>query len=113
MIFVTGKVNFRDGEPKLVASDMKHIHDVYGSIKAINVDLGNLDESGLDILKSKLKKCPGKVPVYLNINTKSRKGVQILVGKDLYVSPNERLMNEIKELVGRDKFALFFNFCDE
>jgi DNA polymerase-3 subunit alpha len=108
VIFVTGKVNFRDGEPKLIASDMKHIHDVYGAIKAINVDLSNLDGKGQELLKTKLLKSPGKIPVYLNINTRSRKGVQILVGKDLYVSPNERLMNEIKDLVGRDKFAMFF-----
>jgi len=26
--------------------------------------------------------------------------VQILVGEDLYVTPSEKLMNEIKELVG-------------
>lgn len=108
VVFVTGKVNFRDGQPNLVVSDMKHIHDVYGSIKAIQVDLGGMDEQGLTLLKSKFRKCPGSVPVYLNMSTESKKGVQIRVSKDLYISPNERLMNEIKELVGRDKFAMFF-----
>jgi hypothetical protein len=85
---------------------MKRIHDVYGSIKAINVDLGGVGEEGLKDLKRRLSNFPGKVPVYLRLNTKSHKSVEILVGQDFYVSPNERLMNEIKELVGRDRFTL-------
>jgi len=40
------------------------------------------------------------------MNTESHKSVEILVGEDLYVAPNERLMNEIKELVGKESFSV-------
>lgn len=108
VIFLNAKLNFRDNEAKLIASGMKQIHDVYGSVTAINIDLTKTDQQGLKHLRTKLSKFPGKVPVYLNINTKSRKGVQILVGKDLYVAPNEQLMNEIKDLVGNEQFSMYF-----
>jgi DNA polymerase-3 subunit alpha len=106
VIFLSGKVSFKDDVPKIIAEDMKHIHDVYGAIKAINVDLYDVGEEGLKVLKKKLANFPGKVPVYLRLNTKAHKSVEILVGEDFYVAPNERLMNEIKELVGRERFSL-------
>ncbi len=106
VIFLNGKVSLRDDVPKIIAEDMKHIHDVYGSIKAINIDLYGVGEQELKDLKRKLSNFPGKVPVYLRLNTKSHKSVEILVGEDFYVSPNERLMNEIKELVGKESFSM-------
>ena len=106
VVFVRGRVSLRDNEPKIIASDMKQMQDVYGSIKAIKVDLSNVNESGLEDLKKKLSSSPGKVPVYLKLNTTTNKSVQILVGEDLFVSPNENLVNEIKDLVGQECFSL-------
>jgi len=108
VVFLSGKVNFRDEVPKIIAEDMKHIHDVYGAIKSINIDLTRIGNSDLNNLRRKLSSFPGKVPVYLRMNTKSHKSVEILVGEDLYVAPNERLMNEIKELVGKESFSMTF-----
>ncbi|MCA9407905.1 MAG: DNA polymerase III subunit alpha [Candidatus Omnitrophica bacterium] len=105
VIFIKGKVNFRDGEPKLIANDMKHIQDVYGSIKTINVDLSRFGKEKLNDLKERLSHFPGRIPVYLKLDTKSNKSVQILVGEDLFVAPNENLMNEIKDLVGKERFS--------
>ena len=63
-------------------------------------------ESGLSDLKKRLAHFPGRVPVYLKLNTQTFKSVQILVGEDLYVAPTEDLMNEIKDLVGKENFSL-------
>ncbi|MBI5415524.1 MAG: DNA polymerase III subunit alpha, partial [Candidatus Omnitrophica bacterium] len=106
VIFLSGRVSKRDDEPKIVANDMKHIQDVYGSIKKISVDLAQADQQKLRDLKEKLAGFPGKVPVYLSMDTPSHKSVQILVGEDLFVAPNEELMSEIKELVGEGNFSL-------
>jgi DNA polymerase-3 subunit alpha len=106
VVFINGKVNFRDNEAKLIANDMKHIHNIYSAIKAIKVDLGHVGAQGLKELKLKLANFPGDVPVYLKMDTQTHKSVQILVGKDLFVSPNEDLMNDIKELVGKENFAV-------
>ena len=87
---------------------MNHIHEVYGTIKSINVDLSRIksQKEGLDDLKQKLAHFPGKVPVYLRVSTKSQKSVQIVVSEDLFVTPNEELMNDIKELVGNESFSV-------
>ena len=106
VVFLSGKVSFRDNDPKIIVEDMKQIHDVYGTIKAINLDLTEVGERDLSDLKKKLASFPGKVPVYLRLNTKTHKSVEILVGEDLYVAPNEQLMNEIKDFVGDEKFKV-------
>lgn len=106
VIFLSGRVSRRDEEPKIVASDLKYIQDVYGDIKTINVDLATVDQERLKILKEKLLSFPGKVPVYLHLDTVSHKSVKILVGEDLYVNANEELMNGIKEVVGEGNFSL-------
>jgi len=106
VVFLRGRVSFRDNLPKIIATDMKHVQDFYDSIKAINVDLSSVGQDGLKDLKEKLLNFPGKVPVYLHLHTKNYKSVQILVGDDLFVAPNENLMNDIKELVGKEKFSV-------
>jgi len=106
VVFLRAKVNIRDDEVKLIAGDMKHIHDVYGSIKSINVDLTTIERNRFEDLKQKLSSFPGTIPVYLKIDTESHKSVQILVGEDFFVSPNEELMNEIKELIGKESLSV-------
>ncbi len=106
VIFLSGRVSRRDDEAKIIASDMKQIQEVYGAIKTINVDLAAVGQERLKDLKERLMSSPGKVPVYLRLNTRSHQGVQILVGDDLFVTPNEDLMSEIKELVGEGNFSL-------
>ncbi len=106
VVFMSGRVSRRDDGPKVVASDMKYVQDVYGDIKTINVDLTTVGQEKLKDLKERLSHSPGKVPVYLRLNANSHKSVQILVGEDLYVTPNEDLMNEIKDLIGDGNFSL-------
>jgi DNA polymerase-3 subunit alpha len=106
VVVIMGKVGFRDDLPNIVAGDIKRIDEVYKTIKAINVNLSGVDEKGLQKLKDKLSKFPGKIPVYLKLDTNRYKSVQILVGEYLYVSPSEILMNEIKDLVGEDRFSV-------
>ncbi|MBI4308825.1 MAG: DNA polymerase III subunit alpha [Candidatus Omnitrophica bacterium] len=102
VVVVKGKVNLRDGVAKMMAEEMAGIEEVYNLIKSVQVDLSKVGKAGFEKLKERLARFPGKVPVYLQVDTKNYKSVQVLVGKDLYVTPSEVLMEEIKTLVGPD-----------
>ncbi len=106
VVVVKGKVSFRDGLPKMMASEMAGIDEVYEMIKSVQVDLSHANHQGFEKLKEKLARFPGKVPVYVQVDTNNYKSVQILVGEDLYVTPSEILMEEIKVLVGENNFSL-------
>jgi hypothetical protein len=106
VVIVKGKVSLRDESPKLIVNEIKGIDEVYKLIKSINVDVSEFGVENLDRIKQKLSRFPGKIPVYLQMDTKNYKSVQILVGKELYVSPSEVLMDEIKGLVGEKHFRV-------
>jgi len=89
-----------------MANEMAGIDEVYDLIKSVHVDLSHSGQSGFEKLKEKLARFPGKVPVYLQVDTNNFKRVQILVGEDLFVTPSEVLMEEIKVLVGENNFSL-------
>ncbi len=106
VVVVKGKVSFRDGFPKMIANEMAGIEEVYELIKSLQVDLSHTNQHGLEKLKEKLARFPGKVPVYLQMDTNNFKKVEILVGEDMYVTPSEVLMEELKVLVGENNFSL-------
>jgi len=106
VVVVKGKVSFRDGFPKMMANEMAGIEEVYDLIKSLQVDLSHTNELGFEKLKEKLARFPGKTPVYLQMDTNNYKKVQILVSEDLYVTPSEVLMEELKVLVGENNFSL-------
>jgi len=106
VVVVKGKVSFRDGFPKMVVTEMAGIDEVYDMVKSVQVDLSNTGQQGLERIKEKLMRFPGKVPVFLQMNADNYKKVQILVGEDLYVTPSEVLVEEIKVLVGENNFSL-------
>ncbi len=108
VVVLIGKVSLRDESPKIMASDMKPIEEVYKSVKSINVDLSDINEKRLQDLRERLSRFPGKIPVTLKLDTKSYKSVQIMVGEDLFVAPCKDLFEAIKELVGKDSFSMVF-----
>ena len=102
VVVVKGNVSFRDGAPKMVAEEMAGIEEVYGLIKSVHVDLTHKSKADFEQLKIRLAMFPGKVPVYLQVDTKNYKNVQVLVGKELFVTPSEVFMEEIKAFIGKE-----------
>ncbi len=106
VVIVKGKVSFREEAPKIIVSAIKQMDEAFRSITSITVDLSDTNGDGLKSLKEKLALFPGKVPVYLKLNTNAYKSVQIMVGEDLFVTPTENLVEELKNLVGTGHFSL-------
>ncbi len=105
VVLLRGRVSFRDEAPKLVANDIIPIDRAYQTIKSIDVDLSDVNEQGLNHLKEKLAMFPGRIPVFLRLNTNNHKSVQILVGEDYYITPSSDFMEELKDMVGVQSFS--------
>ncbi|MDP3143421.1 MAG: DNA polymerase III subunit alpha [Candidatus Omnitrophota bacterium] len=106
VVMVRGRLNKREDLPKVIANDVCPIDDVFKMIQAINIELSGVFENKLRILQEKLAASPGKVPVYLHLDTPSAKRVQILVGEEFFVQPSEPLITELEQLLGVEKFSL-------
>jgi DNA polymerase-3 subunit alpha len=107
IVFIKGKITLKEDIPKIIASDVKFLENAYKSISSINIELSGLQNGVLIALKEKLSNYPGKIPVYLHIlDTTNLKRVQILVGQEFFVDPNEALINELVNILGIEKFSL-------
>ena len=106
VVMIKGKLSLREDSPKILASNIIAIDEAYRLITAINIDLGGLKEHILTSLKEKLALSPGKVPVYLHVDTDSNRKLKILVSQDLFVQPRPELFNDIEDLLGGERFLL-------
>jgi DNA polymerase-3 subunit alpha len=106
VVVLRGRLNLKEEAPKIIASDISLLEDTYKNISSINIELSGISETILHMLKEKLATFPGKVPVYLHLDTSSYKRVQILVGEEFFVQPNETLITELSQLLGEAKFSL-------
>ncbi|MFH0827683.1 MAG: hypothetical protein V1919_00785, partial [Candidatus Omnitrophota bacterium] len=59
-----------------------------------------------DSLKKLLSSSPGLIPVYLHLNTPNKSRVQVLVGQELFIDPQEKLIQEIEDLLGQNSVVL-------
>lgn len=103
---VKGKVSQKEDSPKILVDDLRDINEIYALVKTITVDMTKCAPDKLTAIKKKLERFPGKVPVHLQIDTKNYKSVEIKVGRELFVSPSEVLMDEIKSVVGEQAFKV-------
>lgn len=106
IVYLKGKVTIRDAGMNVILDELQDVNNIYHAVRAIRIDMTKTDPSQLKLIRQKLERFPGKVPVHLQISTKNYKSVEIKVGKDLYVTPNEVLMDEIKRIAGEDSFKM-------
>ncbi|MFA5146009.1 MAG: DNA polymerase III subunit alpha [Candidatus Omnitrophota bacterium] len=105
MVFMKGRLNMREEEPKLIASEISTLESVKAKYtKALLIELvtAGLEKHSLDNLKKVLSRYPGVIPVYLSFRKPDGKKTLLSVGKMLTVEPHEGLVKDIEKIFGRD-----------
>ncbi len=108
-IFVKGRINLRDKEPKIVADEIIPLTEVqkrYTNSIIINLFTPGLEEESLAILKKILGRHPGKIPVFLGFRTPNNREVQLAVNPEYYSEPSDTLVSEIEALIGEGVVTL-------
>ncbi|MDD5565607.1 MAG: DNA polymerase III subunit alpha [Candidatus Omnitrophica bacterium] len=106
VVMVKGRLNLREDTPKIIANEIFPVEEVYKLVTALQINLLGLRESIFESLKELLSGSPGKTPVYLRLDTPNKTNVQLVVGRDLYVDPSERLISDIENLLGEERLSL-------
>lgn len=106
VVLVRGTLNLKEDTPKVIVNDLFPFEDIYKLITAMSINLSGLRENVFETLKGILSESRGSVPIYLNLNTPSKSRVQMVVGEGLYVSPSEKLIQDIEELLGEERLSL-------
>jgi DNA polymerase-3 subunit alpha len=105
IVFVKGRLNLREEEPKIVANEIVSLDFVrakYTRAVSIELVMAGLEKAVLENLKKILSRYPGRVPVYLEFKKPDGKKVMLSLGQTFYVEPHDGLVKDIEKLLGRD-----------
>jgi len=103
---VRGRLNLREDTPKIIANDLFPMDEVYKLVTAININLSGIRENLFESLKELLVSSGGNVPIYLRLDTPTKSKVQLVVGEGFYVTPSEKLIQDIESLLGEERLSL-------
>lgn len=105
IVFVKGRINLREEEPKIVANEIVTLDSVrakYTKAITVNVMTTGLEKNSLENLKKVLSRYPGRIPVYLNFVKPDGKRTTLATGNNLLVEPHEGLVRDIEKIFGVD-----------
>ncbi|MFA6357328.1 MAG: DNA polymerase III subunit alpha [Candidatus Omnitrophota bacterium] len=106
IVHIRGILDLKEETPKIIVEDLFPFEDIYKLITAMSINLSGIKENIFESLKIMLEEYRGSIPVYLRLDTPSRSRVQLLVGENLYVRPNEKLIADLDELLGEERLSL-------
>ena len=109
IVFIKGKINLRDREPKIVAEELIPLSEVqkrYTNSIVINLFSTGLEEDVLAKLKAILSRHPGRTPVYLGFARPNNQQIQLRVGRSYYSEPSGKLVSEIETVLGEGVVTL-------
>ena len=106
VVMVKGNLNLREDTPKIIVNDLFPFDEIYKLITGLSINLAGLRENIFESLKELLCASRGNIPIYLHLDTPSKSRVQVVVGEGLYVSPSEKLIQDIEELLGEERLSL-------
>jgi DNA polymerase-3 subunit alpha len=111
VVLVKGNLNLKEDTPKIIVNDLFPFEEIYKLITAMSINLSGLRENVFSTLKDILAVSHGNTPVYLNLESPAKAQiqktrVQMVVGENFYVSPSEKLIQDIGELLGEERLKL-------
>ncbi|MBI3990912.1 MAG: DNA polymerase III subunit alpha [Candidatus Omnitrophica bacterium] len=106
VVLVKGRLDRREDTPKIVANDLYPMDEVYKLISSVSINLSGIRETLFETLKELLSRYPGRVPIYLHLDTSTKSRVHLVVGEGLYVLPSEKLLQDIESLLGENRISL-------
>lgn len=103
LVYVCGKVNRREEEPKIIAEDIIHLEKVkekYTKSVLIKLSTTGLEESMMKRIKFCIQKFRGKVPVLVDLVAPEGRKVRVSTDASLSVNPTDELLSALEDIVG-------------
>ncbi len=105
VVLVKGALQPKDKVPKIIANDIIPIEDIFNKAKELNIVVHN-GGFNLKALKEIFLEHKGSIPVYFVLNNEKIKGVKIKTAESFFLNINDKLIERIASLVGKDNVVL-------
>jgi len=103
LVYVSGKLNLREEEPKIVAEEIIPIEKVkekFTKSVLIKMTISDPEENAMARVKEALKRSNGTTPVFIDLMSPDGRRVRMTTDEDLFVSARDTLISEVEEVVG-------------
>ncbi|MFH1309129.1 MAG: DNA polymerase III subunit alpha [Candidatus Omnitrophota bacterium] len=103
LVYVYGRLNLREEEPKIVAEDiipLEKVKEKFTKSVLIRISTDIVEEDMMLRIKRVLKRYKGVTTVFIDLVAPEGRTVRISVDKDLFVSPQDELIENIESIVG-------------
>ena len=103
MVYVRGRINLREEEPKIVAEDiipLEKVKEAFTKSVLIKMATTGLQEQTMERIKEVIQKHKGKVPVFVDLISPEGRKIRLSTDTNLAVFPDDELIGEMEEVVG-------------
>ncbi|MCB9800120.1 MAG: DNA polymerase III subunit alpha [Candidatus Omnitrophica bacterium] len=109
IVFVRGKINARDDNPKVLADEIVPLEEVpkrFTRLVSIDLQTAGLEPSLLEDIRKILAAYKGRTPVYLSFRDPQGKVAVIDSGDDMRVEASDQLLESLEKLVGENSVKI-------
>ena len=103
LVYVFGKVNRREEEPKIIAEDiipLEKVKEKYTKSVLIKLSTTGLEENMMRRVKFCIQKFSGKVPVLIDLLSDEGRKIRVSVDTEFFVNPTGELLTALEDIVG-------------
>ncbi len=103
LVFVRGRLNLREEEPKIVADDiilLEKVKEMFTKSVLVKLPADGVPQEMMLRVRNVIQKHRGKTPVFIDIMSPQGRKVRMSVDKELTVHPTDELLGDMEEVVG-------------
>ncbi|MBD3380419.1 MAG: DNA polymerase III subunit alpha [Candidatus Omnitrophica bacterium] len=103
LVYVHGKLNLREEEPKIVAEDimpLEKVKEMFTRSVLLKLSTTGLEDRMMHRIKSAINRHKGNIPVYVDLLSPEGRKIRLSTDKDLSVRPTDRLVEELEPIIG-------------
>ena len=103
LVYIHGRLNLREEEPKLIAEDMiplEKVKERFTKAVLVKIDTTGADQDQLIKVKVALSRYKGNIPVLVDLISPEGRKIRLAADKELSVSPTDELISGVEAIVG-------------
>ncbi|MFH1664717.1 MAG: DNA polymerase III subunit alpha, partial [Candidatus Omnitrophota bacterium] len=103
MVFVHGRLNMREEEPKIIAEELiplEKVKEKFTKSVLVRMSTLGLEEHMLNRVKGVIRKFRGNIPVFVEFTSPEGRKIRLSIDKELFVNPTDALVEELEKVLG-------------
>jgi len=103
LVYVHGRLNMREEEPKIIAEDiipLEKVKEKFTKAVLIKMSTVGLEENMMISIRSRIARFKGDTPVFIEFISPEGRKIRLSADKELFVRPTDDLIDVLEPLVG-------------